>query len=55
MGPLENLTTKAWDSVYDLNVRSAYVAMREAGVHFRDQRSGAIVWVSSSDLAPLSS
>lgn len=47
MGPLEELPTKAWDSVYDLNVRSAYVATREAGVHFRAQRSGAIVNISS--------
>lgn len=47
MGPLEALPTKAWDSVYDLNVRSAYVATREAGVHFRAQRSGAIVNISS--------
>jgi hypothetical protein len=47
MGPLENLPTKAWDSVYDLNVRSAYVATREAGVHFRNQGSGAIVNISS--------
>ncbi|MCB0928306.1 MAG: SDR family oxidoreductase [Mycobacterium sp.] len=47
MGPLEDLPTKAWDAVYDLNVRSAYVATREAGVHFRNQRSGAIVNISS--------
>ncbi len=47
MGPLETLPTKAWDSVYDLNVRSAYVATREAGVHFRAQGSGAIVNISS--------
>ena len=47
MGPLEGLPTKAWDSVYDLNVRSAYVATREAGVHFRAQRSGVIVNISS--------
>jgi citronellol/citronellal dehydrogenase len=47
MGPLQTLPTKAWDSVYDLNVRSAYVATREAGVHFRAQGSGAIVNISS--------
>lgn len=47
MGPLENLPTKAWDSVYDLNVRAAYVATREAGAHFRQQGSGAIVNISS--------
>ncbi len=47
MGPLQDLPTRAWDSVYELNVRSAYVATREAGIHFRAQGSGAIVNISS--------
>jgi 3-oxoacyl-[acyl-carrier protein] reductase len=47
MGPLRGLPTKAWDASFDLNVRSAYVATREAGTHFLEQRSGAIVNVSS--------
>jgi NAD(P)-dependent dehydrogenase (short-subunit alcohol dehydrogenase family) len=47
MGPLQDLPTRAWDSVYELNVRSAYVATREAGIHFRTQGSGAIVNISS--------
>ena len=47
MGPLQDLPTRAWDSVYELNVRSAYVATREAGVHFREKGSGVIVNVSS--------
>jgi NAD(P)-dependent dehydrogenase (short-subunit alcohol dehydrogenase family) len=47
MGPLKDLPTKAWDSVYDLNVRSAYFATREAGRIFLAQRSGVIVNVSS--------
>ena len=47
MGPLRSLPTKAWDSVFDLNVKSAYVATREAGRHFVEQRSGAIVNISS--------
>lgn len=47
MGPLQDLPTKAWDSVYELNVRSAYVATRAAGPHFRAQGSGAIVNISS--------
>ncbi len=47
MGPLQNLPTRAWDSVYELNVRSAYVATREAGIHFRTRGSGAIVNISS--------
>jgi len=47
LGPLRSLPTKAWDASFDLNVRSAYVATREAGSHFLEQRSGAIVNVSS--------
>jgi NAD(P)-dependent dehydrogenase (short-subunit alcohol dehydrogenase family) len=47
LGPLRGLPTKAWDASFDLNVRSAYVATREAGAHFLTQRSGAIVNVSS--------
>jgi len=48
MGPLTGLTTKAWDASFDLNVRAAYFCTREAGRHFVDQRSGAIVNVSSA-------
>jgi 3-oxoacyl-[acyl-carrier protein] reductase len=47
MGPLRSLPTKAWDSSFDLNVRSAYFCTREAGRHFCEQRSGAIVNISS--------
>ncbi|HET6793555.1 MAG TPA: SDR family NAD(P)-dependent oxidoreductase [Acidimicrobiales bacterium] len=47
MGPLSHLPTRAWDASFDLNVRSAYVATREAGRHFLEQRSGAIVNISS--------
>ena len=47
LGPLRDLPTKAWDAGFDLNVRSAYVATREAGSYFLEQRSGAIINVSS--------
>ena len=47
MGPLRDLPTKAWDAGFDLNVRSAYFCTREAGRHFIDQQSGAIVNISS--------
>ncbi len=47
MGPLADLPTKAWDASFDLNVRSAYVATREAGRHLVAQGSGAIVNISS--------
>jgi 3-oxoacyl-[acyl-carrier protein] reductase len=47
MGPLRDLPTKAWDAGFDLNVRSAYFCTREAGHHFIEQGSGAIVNISS--------
>jgi citronellol/citronellal dehydrogenase len=47
MGPLKSLPTKGWDASFDLNVRSAYFCTREAGKHFLEQRSGAIVNISS--------
>jgi len=48
MGPLERIPTRGWDSIYDLNVRSAYFCTREAGKHMIEQRSGAIVNISSN-------
>jgi len=48
MGPLESIPTKGWDSIFDLNVRSAYFCTREAGKHMVAQKSGAIVNISSS-------
>jgi len=47
MGPLATLPTKAWDASFDLNVRSAYLCTREVGHHLLEQRSGAIVNISS--------
>jgi 3-oxoacyl-[acyl-carrier protein] reductase len=47
MGPLEKIPTRGWDSIFDLNVRSAYFCTREAGKHMIEQRSGAIVNISS--------
>jgi NAD(P)-dependent dehydrogenase (short-subunit alcohol dehydrogenase family) len=47
MGPLESIPTKGWDSIFDLNMKSAYVATREAGRHMIAQKGGAIVNVSS--------
>ena len=47
MGPLERIPTRGWDSIVDLNVKSAYVLTREAGRHMIAQKSGAIVNVSS--------
>jgi NAD(P)-dependent dehydrogenase (short-subunit alcohol dehydrogenase family) len=47
MGPLESTPTKAWDSVFALNVRGPFLCTREAGRHMIAQRSGVIVNVSS--------
>lgn len=48
MGPLETIPTRGWDSIYELNVRSAYFCTREAGKHMMAQKSGAIVNISSN-------
>lgn len=48
MGPLEAIPTKGWDSIFDLNAKSAYLCTREAGKHMIAQKSGAIVNISSS-------
>jgi citronellol/citronellal dehydrogenase len=48
MGPLESIPTRGWDSIYDLNVKSAYICTREAGKHMIAQKSGAIVNISSN-------
>jgi NAD(P)-dependent dehydrogenase (short-subunit alcohol dehydrogenase family) len=47
LGPRSGISTKAWDSSFDLNVRSAYFCTCEAGQHMIAQRSGAIVNISS--------
>jgi len=48
MGPLEAIPTRGWDSIFDLNTKSAYILTREAGQHMIAQHSGAIVNISSS-------
>jgi NAD(P)-dependent dehydrogenase (short-subunit alcohol dehydrogenase family) len=47
MGPLESIPTRGWDSIFDLNVKSAYICTREAGRHMIASRSGVIVNFSS--------
>jgi NAD(P)-dependent dehydrogenase (short-subunit alcohol dehydrogenase family) len=47
MGPLEETPTRAWDSVFALNVRGPFLCTREAGRQMIAQRGGAIVNVSS--------
>lgn len=48
MGPLETIPTRGWDSIFDLNAKSAYICTREAGRHMIAQKSGAIVNISSN-------
>jgi 3-oxoacyl-[acyl-carrier protein] reductase len=48
MGPLESIPTRGWDSIFDLNVRSAYFCTREVGKRMIAQKSGAIVNISST-------
>ena len=47
MRPLADVSTRAWDASFNLNVRAAYLCTREAGRHLVAQGSGAIVNVSS--------
>jgi len=48
MSPLTDIPTRGWDSSFELNVRSAYLATREAGRHMVAQGGGTIVNISSS-------
>ncbi len=47
LGPLEDLPTRGWDSIFELNVRGPFLCTREVGRHMIERRSGAIVNVSS--------
>lgn len=47
MGPLEHIPSRGWHSIFELNTHSAYYCTREAGKHMIEQRSGAIVNISS--------
>ena len=47
LGHLEDLPTRGFDSIVGLNLRGAFLCTREAGRHMIEQRSGAIVNVSS--------
>jgi NAD(P)-dependent dehydrogenase (short-subunit alcohol dehydrogenase family) len=47
MGPLEKIPTRGWDSIFELNIRSAYFLTREAGKHMIEQKTGSIINISS--------
>jgi 3-oxoacyl-[acyl-carrier protein] reductase len=47
LGPLEDLPTRGFDSIVDLNLRAAFLCTRDVGRYMIAQGSGAIVNVSS--------
>ena len=38
LGPLEELPTRGWDSIFELNVRGPFLCTREVGRHMIEQR-----------------
>jgi citronellol/citronellal dehydrogenase len=48
MGPLEKIPTHGWDSIFNLNARSAFLCTKLAGEHMIAQKCGAIVNISST-------
>lgn len=42
MGPLEELPTKGWDAVFDLNAKGPYLLTREAGKLMIEQGNGGV-------------
>ena len=48
LGPLESLPLKAWDAIFDLNLRGAFLCTQTAGRHMLEAGRGAIVNVSSA-------
>ncbi len=47
MGPLEEIPSRGWHAIFELNTHSAYYMTREAGAQMITQKSGSIVNVSS--------
>jgi NAD(P)-dependent dehydrogenase (short-subunit alcohol dehydrogenase family) len=47
MGQQEYIPTRWWNSIIDINLKSAYICTREVGKHMIAQKSGAIVSISS--------
>ena len=42
MGPLEDLPTKGWDAVFDLNAKGPFLLTREAGKHMIEAGNGGV-------------
>lgn len=47
MGPLQDMPTKGWNAVFDLNARGPFFCTRAVGKHMIEAHSGAIVNISS--------
>lgn len=47
MGPLEDMPTKGWNAVFELNARGPFFCTREVGKHMIAARRGVIVNISS--------
>jgi NAD(P)-dependent dehydrogenase (short-subunit alcohol dehydrogenase family) len=46
-GNLENTSIETWEQVFATNVRGAFLCMREAVAHMKQQRSGSIINIGS--------
>ena len=46
-GNIENTSIEMWDQVFATNVRGAFLCMREAVAHMKQQRSGSIINIGS--------
>ena len=46
-GNIENTSAEVWDRIFATNVRGAFLCMREAIAHMKQQRSGAIINIGS--------
>ncbi|XP_065913073.1 dehydrogenase/reductase SDR family member 4-like [Dysidea avara] len=45
--PIVEVTEKAWDKVFDVNVKASFLLAKEAYPHLKKSNNGAIVFVSS--------
>lgn len=46
-GNIENTSLEVWDQIFATNVRGAFLCMREAVAHMKQQRSGSIINIGS--------
>jgi len=46
-GDIENTTAEAWDEIFAINVRGAFVCMQQAVAHMKQRRRGSIINIGS--------